>query len=83
MTVRTVVGPQATRDLQRLDIRLFPYSPFRARAWALRDNLTPYDAWYVAMAEDLEAPLATLDGPMVRSPGPRCAFLTPEPAGGA
>jgi predicted nucleic acid-binding protein len=26
------------------------------RAWELRDNLTVYDAWYVALAESLTAP---------------------------
>ncbi len=69
---------RASRDLERLDVELFPYAPFRARVWALRDNLTPYDAWYVAVAEELRAPLATLDERMVRSPGTSCAFLTPD-----
>ena len=36
------------------------FEPFAGRVWELRANLTSYDAWYVALAEALEAPLATL-----------------------
>ena len=39
------------------------------RVWELRDNLTPYDAAYVALAEALEAPLLTADEPLTRAPG--------------
>lgn len=46
----------AHRDLVRLDIELFPFAPFAERIWALRGNLTSCDAWYVALAEMLEAP---------------------------
>ncbi len=51
----------AFADLLRLDIILFPFAPFAERAWALRNNLTSYDAWYAALAEALDCPLATLD----------------------
>ena len=37
------------------------------RAWALRSNLTSYDAAYVALAEALDAPLLTLDGALARA----------------
>lgn len=37
------------------------------RAWSLRRNLTTYDAAYVALAEQLNAPLLTLDGPLARA----------------
>lgn len=33
-----------------------------SRIWELRDNLTCYDASYVALAESLGAPLLTADG---------------------
>ncbi len=67
----------AHTDLQQLRVELFPYDAVSARAWALRDNLTLYDAWYVALAEVLDAELATLDKRLTRAPGPRCAFLVP------
>jgi predicted nucleic acid-binding protein len=67
----------AHADLLRLRIGFFAYEPFAERVWALREALSAYDAWYVALAETLDAPLATLDGRLARSPGMRCRFLTP------
>ncbi|HEY0803277.1 MAG TPA: type II toxin-antitoxin system VapC family toxin [Steroidobacteraceae bacterium] len=67
----------AREDLMQLDIALFPFEPFAERVWALRHNLTSYDAWYTAVAEGLKLPLATLDGRLSRSPGISCDFLTP------
>ncbi len=43
----------------------------------LRENVTSCDAWYVALAESLNAPLATVDLRLAKAAGPRCAFLTP------
>ncbi len=68
----------AQRDLVRLDIDLLPFEPFADRIWALRGNVTSYDAWYVAVAEVLSVPLATLDRRLARAPGPRCRFLLPR-----
>jgi predicted nucleic acid-binding protein len=66
----------AHEEFLSLAIELYDYAPRAARVWELRHNVTPYDAWYVALAEDLLAPLVTLDGPLLRAPGPRCEFLT-------
>ena len=44
------------------------------RVWDLRDNLSAYDATYVALAEALEAPLVTADARLARAPGPRCTI---------
>jgi len=44
------------------------------RIWQLRDNLTSYDATYVALAEALDCPLVTADGRLSRSPGLRCTI---------
>ena len=61
----------------QLDIELFPFEPFAGRIWELRHNVTSYDAWYVAIAEALNLPLATLDEPLSNSNGVTCKFLTP------
>ena len=68
----------AQSDLLRLDIELFPFAPFGDRVWALRSNLTSYDAWYVALAEALGCPLVTLDRKLSRAPGPTCDIIVPS-----
>jgi predicted nucleic acid-binding protein len=72
------VATLAHADLSALRVRLLPYAPFADRIWGLGENVSPYDAWYVAVAEALDVPLTTLDLRLARSPGPRCAFDTPE-----
>ena len=72
----------AHQDLLDLHVEFFSYEPFAARVWALRDNITCYDGWYVALAEMLSAPLATLDGRLAKAPGTGCRFAT-RPAGQA
>ncbi|MGH3544836.1 MAG: type II toxin-antitoxin system VapC family toxin [Mycobacteriales bacterium] len=47
------------------------------RAWELRDNLTTYDACYVAAAEHLDVPLLTPDRRLSNAPGIRCALIVP------
>jgi predicted nucleic acid-binding protein len=76
--ISTDVAALAHGDLLQLGVALFPYEPFGDRVWELRGNLTAYDAWYVAVAERLNAPLATLDGRLAGSAGPRCEFATPN-----
>jgi predicted nucleic acid-binding protein len=66
----------AHADLLGLRIELFAYEPFAARVWELRENVTAYDGWYVALAESLGAKLATLDVRLTKAAGPRCAFAT-------
>ena len=70
----------AVRDLVRLDLELLPFAPFADRVWELRRNVTSYDAWYVAAAEALALPFATLDRRLARAAGPRCEFLLPPPS---
>jgi predicted nucleic acid-binding protein len=67
----------AMREAVDLTMLLYPFAPFAERVWQLRANVTPYDAWYVAVAEALDVPLATLDLRLAAAPGPRCRFLTP------
>ena len=66
-------------DLMQLDIDSFSFEPFAERIWELRHNVTSYDAWYVALAEALKLPLATLDEALAKSNGVACEFLTPGP----
>jgi predicted nucleic acid-binding protein len=54
-------GAQALEDLADLPLARYPHDAFLSRIWELRDNLTAYDAAYVALAEVLEAPLVTRD----------------------
>jgi len=64
--------------LGQLTVQYSPFAPVAERVWELRSNLSAYDAFYVALAEVLDSPLATLDKRLAVAPGPRCAFLTPE-----
>ena len=68
----------AQADLHDLQLDLLPIRPFEERIWELRFDLTCYDAWYAAIAEALELPLATLDGRLAAAPGPRCRFRLPD-----
>jgi len=59
----------ARADFADLLIVRHPHAPLADRIWALRDNLTAYDATYVALAEALEAPLVTCDARLAGAPG--------------
>lgn len=74
---------RAIAHLVRLPLRRFELPAVASRTWQLRDNLTPYDAAYVALAELLSAPLVTSDGRLARATGPRCVIelIRGAPAG--
>jgi predicted nucleic acid-binding protein len=55
----------------------WPHELLASRVWELRDNLSSYDASYVALAEITGAPLVTLDRQIALAPGLRCAVATP------
>lgn len=55
--------------LQELDVQRHGERPLLPRVWALRRNLTAYDATYVALAEALDCPLLTFDSRLARAPG--------------
>ncbi len=61
-------------DLASLPLLRSPHRPLLTRCWELRDNLTVYDAAYVALAEALQASLLTGDRRMARAAGPRCVI---------
>jgi predicted nucleic acid-binding protein len=68
---------QAHADLLDLAIEYWPYELLARRAWELRENLSVYDASYVALAELSDAALVTLDRRIAGAPGVRCAIATP------
>jgi predicted nucleic acid-binding protein len=63
---------QALADLGAFPLRRVPHLPLLGRVWELRDNLSAYDASYVALAEALGAVLLTADGKMKRASGGLC-----------
>jgi predicted nucleic acid-binding protein len=75
--ITTAEANAAHDDLLRLNIELFSFDPFAERIWELRHTVTSYDAWYVALAEALRLPLATLDGKLAKASGITCNLMTP------
>ena len=70
----------ALDDLAALPAQRAPHRPLLARCWELRDNLTVYDAAYIALAEAMQATLLTGDQRLARAPGPRCRIEVLRPA---
>jgi predicted nucleic acid-binding protein len=62
----------ALDDLLALPLRRYTTGPLMRRAYQLGANVTPYDAAYVALAEELGCLLVTTDGRLARAPGLRC-----------
>lgn len=52
---------EAIQDLADLRLTRYPHFVFLSRIWQLRNNLSAYDAGYVALAENLGATLITRD----------------------
>lgn len=61
----------AVGDLLAVPLTRYPHDALLSRTWALRGNLTAYDAAYVALAEHLAAPLLTCDAQLAAAPGLR------------
>jgi predicted nucleic acid-binding protein len=59
----------ALQDLLDLRVHRYSHGLLLRRVWELRDNLTAYDALYVALAEALDATLLTCDGKLALAPG--------------
>ena len=76
--ITTPEANAAHEDLMQLNLELFAFDPFADRIWELRHTVTSYDAWYIAVAEALKTPLATLDLRLSTATGPTCEFLTPN-----
>ena len=73
---RVVAGYTSASDadearslLRALNIRLYGHEIFADRIWELRDNMSAYDASYVALAEASELELLTTDKRLANAPG--------------
>jgi predicted nucleic acid-binding protein len=62
----------ALNDLVDIPMERAPHQPLLRRCWELRDNLTVYDAAYVALAEAVGTLLLTADVRLANAPGPTC-----------
>jgi predicted nucleic acid-binding protein len=63
---RTAIGLMMTFPVTR-----YVHEPLLARIWELRENVTAYDAAYVALAEALRAPIVTCDARLGKVKGLR------------
>lgn len=57
---------------RRAGVRRHPIPGLLERVWELRENVTSYDACYVALAEGLQCALVTADAQLSRATGVRC-----------
>ncbi|MEW5982568.1 MAG: type II toxin-antitoxin system VapC family toxin [Acidobacteriota bacterium] len=62
---------EAVADLADLDLHRHGHLDLLTRAWQLRENVTAYDAMYLALAEALNATIITCDAPLAKAPGHR------------
>jgi predicted nucleic acid-binding protein len=69
----------AVRDLGDLPVLRHDHVPLLHRCWQLRDNLTVYDAAYVALAELLDLELWTTDRRIAQAPRVSCRLRVFSP----
>lgn len=68
-TISAQRADEALEDLISLRLTRHPHTLFLTRVWRLRNNLSAYDAAYIAVAEMLDAPLLTRDSRIASAPG--------------
>ncbi|MCK6535267.1 MAG: type II toxin-antitoxin system VapC family toxin [Polyangiaceae bacterium] len=59
---------EALEDLEAWPIERLPNRTLLRRAWCFRQNVSAYDALYLAAAEQCGSPVLTADGPLARAP---------------
>ncbi|HET8607395.1 MAG TPA: type II toxin-antitoxin system VapC family toxin [Gaiellaceae bacterium] len=65
----------AIAELERAPFRRFQLQPLIAAAWALRQAVSTYDAFHVALAQALGCPLVTADHRLARAARRRVAVV--------
>lgn len=60
---------EALEDLANITFVRYAHTSLMQRIWELKENVTAYDAAYVALAEALDAPLITMDARLAQVPG--------------
>lgn len=73
-TISTRRFASAVDDLEAMAIDRYPTLRFMRRAYEVRENVTAYDASYIALAEVLGCELLTGDARLAKAPGTRCAI---------
>lgn len=61
-------GIRAVSAMLNIRLTRYPHEPFAWRIWELKENVSAYDAAYVALAETLGSPLVTTDGRLAQAP---------------
>ena len=74
-TLPAHAGWTALDTWRRLGMTRHPMVSLLDRVWQLRDNLSTYDATYIALAELLNCSLLTADARLSRAPGIRCPLV--------
>ena len=69
--VSSARADEAIVDLADLDLHRHAHVDLLSRGWKLRDNVSAYDAMYVALAEAIDATIVTCDRPLAQATGRR------------
>ena len=70
--VESGAGRAVLGTWRRIGVVRYPIVGLLGRIWELRENLSTYDASYVALAEQLGCALLTADRRLSRAPGVGC-----------
>lgn len=74
-TLDDLAAHRAVRRWRSAPIRRFAVHGLVDRVWAMRHNLSAYDACYVALAEALDRPLLTADHRLAAAPALKCPVV--------